>query len=60
MKTLFCWYFKMPIWFQGFSNFFSGKNFTSKTFFSPKLISSFQVRNFSHDNIRKFSGPLKV
>lgn len=32
----------MPIRFQGFSDYFSGKNFTSKTFYSSKLILPFQ------------------
>lgn len=41
LRLYFVGILKMPIRFQGFSDYFSGKNFTSKTTYSPKLILSF-------------------
>lgn len=60
MKTFLVGVLNIPIWLQSFSDYFSGKNFTPKTLYSPKSILSFQVRHRSHNNILDFSCIIKT
>lgn len=60
LRHFFVGILKLPIRFQGSSEYFSGKSFTSKTFYSSKLILSSQGGSLVKNNIMDFSCIIKT